>query len=311
MKLSILVFISVFISKNFDANCQFYSFGAGLTDIDGNEMQTIILTNGQEWTTSNLRTTRFNDGTELNNLVISDTWSSASIPAYSNYSNNELLINELGYLYNFYAISGDKNLCPEGWRIPSELDWSNLTSHIGGLAVAGGKLKANSELWLFPNTGATNEFEFSAIPGGCRYDGGNFNNLNSYAFFWTSSELDEAYSWYRSMKYNSDEVIRNYAKKQSGFSVRCMRDVEAGFINNAISNHIRLQNPVSEFLDLTISDEIKSQTSTYRIFNYSGQLMSETNNFIELKNISNLQEGIYYLELEGQHFRHRLKFIKI
>jgi len=142
-----------------------------------------------------------------------------------------------GVLYNWTAAmdgeassttnpSGIQGVCPTGWHLPSDAEWTELTDYLGGTSVAGGKLKETGTThWTSPNTGATNETGFTALPGGLRYDGGTFDNIGYNGYWWSATEDDAAYAWYRLMSSSFSSVYRGYYdSKELGFSVRCVRD---------------------------------------------------------------------------------------
>lgn len=113
-------------------------------------------------------------------------------------------------------------LCPNGWHVPSKEEWNALSDYLGGAAVAGGKLKeAGTAHWLSPNTGATNEVGFTAVPGGLR--GMADGVLGKRAEWWTSSGSND-HAWPREINYNSSAVTQIYSAAEFGFSVRCIRD---------------------------------------------------------------------------------------
>src|SRR5690554_844499 len=129
-----------------------------------------------------------------------------------------------GVLYNWTAAM---NACPDGWHLPSDAEWTELTDYLGGWSVAGGKLKETGTThWASPNTGATNETGFTALPGGNRYSNGIFNIIGSIrdGNWWSATESDAASVWNRHMQYDSSFVYRGYSFKEVGFSVRCLRD---------------------------------------------------------------------------------------
>jgi len=141
-----------------------------------------------------------------------------------------------GVLYNWTAAmngeassttnpSGIQGVCPAGWHLPSDAEWTELTDYLGGESVAGGKLKETGTThWASPNTGATNETGFTALPGGFRLSNGTFNDIGYLGYWWSATEYNATYAWYRSMYYNLSNVFRNYDDKEVGFSVRCVRD---------------------------------------------------------------------------------------
>ena len=127
-----------------------------------------------------------------------------------------------GVLYNWPAAT---NACPTGWHLPSDAEWTELTDYLGGESVAGGKLKEiGTTHWNTPNTGATNETGFTALPGGFRYGGGGFYDVGDYGYWWSATESDADYAWYRGVGYSSSSVGRSNGSKELGFSVRCFRD---------------------------------------------------------------------------------------
>lgn len=135
-----------------------------------------------------------------------------------------------GKLYNWYAVADRRGLCPEGWRVPSVRDWAILEDYLGGRNIAGGKLKATgTQYWRSPNTGATNESGFSALPGGGRsfFNGtfGTFFNLGSNGYWWSSSESSASDAWRRSLFHDLATVSRYSYSKRDGFSVRCVGDL--------------------------------------------------------------------------------------
>ena len=144
--------------------------------------------------------------------------------------------NTYGVLYNWPAAmagsassnanpSGVQGVCPAGWHLPSDAEWTELTDYLGGTRVAGGKLKETGTThWNSPNTGATNETGFTALPGGSRYNNGNFTNIRYHGGWWSSTEYGTYLAWYRYAGYNFSDVGRLNYGKEVGFSVRCVRD---------------------------------------------------------------------------------------
>ena len=138
-----------------------------ITDIDGNVYDTVVI-GSQEWTVQNLKTTKLNDGTAIPEVTDNSAWAALTTPGRCAYNNDPANRTIYGELYNWYAV-GIGNLAPAGWRVPTDADWTTLTTYLGGLTVAGGKLKESGTThWHSPNTSGTNEVGFSALPGGCR-----------------------------------------------------------------------------------------------------------------------------------------------
>ncbi|MFC1734015.1 fibrobacter succinogenes major paralogous domain-containing protein [candidate division KSB1 bacterium] len=129
-----------------------------------------------------------------------------------------------GVLYNWFAVS-TANICPNGWHVATDNEWKSLTNYLGGESIAGGKLKATGTThWKSPNTGATNETGFTALPGGRRHGNGLFFDSGSMGRWWTADEEDIDNAWFRSMKYDDSEAFRGWNYKKYGYSVRCVKD---------------------------------------------------------------------------------------
>ena len=136
--------------------------------MDGNTYNTIMI-GTQTWMKENLKTTTFNDGTSIPLETDATKWAALTSSGYCYYNNDEATYKDTyGVLYNWYTVNTGK-LCPSGWHIPIEADWTNLTTFLGGENGAGGKLKeSGTSHWINPNSGATNETKFTALPGGER-----------------------------------------------------------------------------------------------------------------------------------------------
>jgi uncharacterized protein (TIGR02145 family) len=196
-----------------------------IKDYDGNIYKTLVIGN-QTWMGENLKTSKYNDGTDIPLVTDDHAWSNLTSPGYCWHSNNEAVIKGVyGALYNWYVVNTGK-LCPTGWHVPGDIEWSTLTIFLGGESVAGGKLKESGTMhWNNPNTGATNNTGFTAIPGGLRYKEGGFDFLGDYGFWWSSTGHDQTTAGQRNMYYNVSTVFRErYYLKTNGFSVRCIKD---------------------------------------------------------------------------------------
>lgn len=204
-------------------------------DVEGNRYRTVII-GRQEWMVENLRTTRLNDGTPIPNVRDDPVWVGLTTPAYAWYANDPVAKDTYGALYNWFAV-GTGRLAPKGWRIPSHEEWTDfLTRTLGGKSVVGGQVLMKGELksrrtapdahprWDVPNTDATNETEFNALPGGHRNQLGPFN-LQGKIGFWWSATTSGGFAWYRGMRYDNAHVFMATGTKRNGFSVRCVRDL--------------------------------------------------------------------------------------
>jgi len=153
-----------------------------------------------------------------------ETWNKLNSPGYCWYNNQTQNGNTYGALYNWYIVNTGK-LCPKGWHVPSDVEWKNLTEYLGGSDVAGGKLKETGTAhWNRPNTGATNETGFTALPGGVRHYIGTFAFIGSYGAYWSASESSTDGAWDRTMTFDYSGVYRGDEVNRMGISVRCVRD---------------------------------------------------------------------------------------
>jgi len=173
----------------------------------------------------NLKTTRYNDGTAIPLVTDAAAWAALSTPGYCWYDNDSVSYkNTYGALYNGYVVNTDK-LCPKDWHVPSDEEWTALTEYLGSESVAGDRLKeTGTDYWVSPNTGATNESGYTALPGGLRYYDGLFHDFGFSGYWWTSSEYSSTRAYFRYMDYEYSDVFRFDNLKKNGFSVRCIRD---------------------------------------------------------------------------------------
>jgi uncharacterized protein (TIGR02145 family) len=195
-----------------------------MTDQDGNTYKTIII-GTQTWMAENLKTTKLNDGTVIPFVPDTLSWSSLSIPACCWQNNDPARKVTYGVLYNWFTVNTGK-LCPSGWHVPGDAEWTVLTDYLGGVNIAGAKLKeAGLRHWNYPNTGATNESGFSALPGGIRLEepDASFENLGEMGCWWTT-DSDESWASTRLMYDNGIRVQKFFYSKKNGLSVRCIRD---------------------------------------------------------------------------------------
>jgi uncharacterized protein (TIGR02145 family) len=195
-----------------------------VTDIDGNIYQAIKL-GDKWWMAENLKVTHYRNGDAIPNVIDSGTWYDLTTGAYCNYKNDADNADIYGHLYNWYAVRDNRRIAPEGWHVATNFEWQKLIDYLGGDAVAGGKMKeAGTTHWWQPNTGATNQSDFSALPGGYRRANANDDDLGRVANFWSSSEFAIDGAWNRGLGFYSTEVFHNGGFKVYGLSVRCVRD---------------------------------------------------------------------------------------
>jgi uncharacterized protein (TIGR02145 family) len=201
------------------------SQSGAITDKDGN-VYTSVTIGTQVWMVENLKSTKYNDGTGIPNVTENTAWANLTTPGYCWYNNDVSTYKATyGALYNWYTLNTGK-LCPIGWHVPSDAEWTTLTTFLGGENIAGGKLKeAGTTHWLSPNTDATNETGFTALPGGLRgYSNGIFISIGQYGYWWSSS-LDFGNQFFgRNLFNNTSLVWKSAFDKQSGLSIRCLKD---------------------------------------------------------------------------------------
>jgi uncharacterized protein (TIGR02145 family) len=192
-------------------------------DIDGNTYHTVII-GTQTWMVENLKTTKYNDGTLISLVSDDNEWSNLNTGAYCWYdSDSSANAETFGALYNWTAAHSSK-LAPSGWHVATDQDWTTLTTYLGGESVAGGKLKEKgTHNWLSPNTGATNEVGFSAVPAGYRSTDGTFTDLGVSGDWWTSTTVNDMNAWFRGVGNNLTNVSRVELSKKLGLSVRCLK----------------------------------------------------------------------------------------
>jgi len=203
-----------------------------MSDQDGNVYKTVTI-GTQTWMAENLRTSKYRNGTTIPNISDSLAWVALSTGAYCTYENtsDNIRIEIYGRLYNWYAATDSRNIAPAGWHVPTNAEWTVLANYVGSIGVPGpegGKMKETGTThWKTPNSGATNESGFTALPSGNRginNNGSIFYNVNVFSVFWSSTtyDLTNARNWY--MYYNDAIVYTNIGYKSNGFSVRLIKD---------------------------------------------------------------------------------------
>jgi uncharacterized protein (TIGR02145 family) len=211
-------------------------YSGTVTDIDGNTYQTIKIGN-QWWMAENLKAIHYRNGDSIPTVTDNSTWRFLATGAYCEYNNDVNNVAIYGRLYNWYAVADSRNIAPAGWHVASDAEWKQLEMTLGMSqaqadsidwrgTTEGGKLKEVGTIhWSTPNTGATNESGFSALPGGYRYSGnGTYDYVGYSAYFWSSTEHVSGTAWSRRLSYYYSGLGRNGYYKEFGFSVRCVRD---------------------------------------------------------------------------------------
>jgi uncharacterized protein (TIGR02145 family) len=248
---------------------QLYTPGLGVTDVDANNYPTIII-NGQEWMAENMRTTKFSNGDSIPRIINGLEWVSTTNGAWTYYNNNDSLNYPYGKLYNWYTINDSRNVCPSGWRVPSTTDFDNLVSAIGGYNGTAMKLKVTDSIyWSYSNpfggtivNNGTNLSGFSGVPAGFRYgmssqpsdpNGGPYATLGNYLTIWTTSPAlnspitdnsGNGLIWVFLLRADSDNISTYEDQKESGHSIRCMRESTNGInlINPSPKKLVKILN---------------------------------------------------------------------
>jgi len=193
-------------------------FVKDVKDIDGNEYKTVKIGN-QEWMAENLKVTKYRNGES-----ISDCW------VYDNDENNAITY---GRLYSWAAVVDSRNIAPLGWHVPTDEEWTELEMYMGM-----SQADADTGLWrgtdegkkLYSTTGwktkvtGTDDYGFTALPAGYRYESGRSQDMDYFAKFWSTTESTATRARSRMLAHNESGVFRGSAYKSGGYSVRCLRD---------------------------------------------------------------------------------------
>lgn len=207
--------------------------GGTITDIDGNVYNTIWI-NGRQWTKENLKTTKFNDGTNIPLVTNNNDWSWLDTPAYCWYDNNQSTFGNLyGALYNWGAVDSDK-LCPTNWHVPTDSEWYAMENYVDptidnpnttGWRGTDGGIKLRTTSGWYDGGNGSDDFGFSALPGGFRRDNdGDFESMGNYGCWWSSTADYGTEFWCRAISFDYEGVDRNFYFYRQGFSVRCVKD---------------------------------------------------------------------------------------
>jgi uncharacterized protein (TIGR02145 family) len=206
-----------------------------ITDIDGNVYTSVTIGN-QTWMVENLKTTHYRNGDAIANITDNTAWGALTSGAWCDYSNLAANGNIYGHLYNWYAVNDSRKIAPVGWHLPSEQELIALTDFLGGESEAGAKLKkTGTSNWLSPNTAATNESGFTALPGGYRAANGSFNDLGAMFSVWSTTQSSISNAWGRLLISAGGQVLHENWTKNLGFSIRCIRNGAPTVTTSAVS----------------------------------------------------------------------------
>ena len=193
-----------------------FTCGTSTVTYDGHAYTTVLI-GSQCWFKENLRNDNYNDGTAIPGNLDGTAWTTTTSGAQTVYDNDPANLTTYGRLYNWYAVTDARGLCPTGWHVPTDAEWTALETHLGGASIAGSKMKTAA--W-----GGDNSSGFSALPGGNRYDYyGFFSYLGDYGLWWSSSPSGSD-AWYRYLYSGNSNVYRANYSVRYGLSVRCVQD---------------------------------------------------------------------------------------
>lgn len=180
----------------------------------------------QKWMSKNLDVAHYRNGDIIPQVTDAAAWGALTTGALCYYNNDPANGAIYGKLYNWYAVNDSRGLAPQGWHIPSDAEWTTLSTTLGGESVAGGKMKTTgTSRWASPNTGATNECGFSGLPGSHRASSsGTFSNVGHYGYWWSATEFNTTSAHGRDLYYALGSIGMVTASKRNGFSVRCIKD---------------------------------------------------------------------------------------
>jgi len=223
------------ITGGIDIDVTWDGLVGSVTDVDGNIYQTVKI-GDQLWMAENLEVTHYRNGDPIPFVTDPEDWGGLSTGAYCEHNNNSASVDVYGRLYNWFAVDDSRGLAPAGWHVPTDEDWKELEMHIGmSQSTAdiylwrgtdeGDKLKEKGTAhWTAPNSGATNEVWFTALPGAERGRDGAYSALGITAYFWASDESNSTEAWSRHLLYTHSDIYRYDYVKVNGFSVRCVKD---------------------------------------------------------------------------------------
>jgi uncharacterized protein (TIGR02145 family) len=289
--------------------------GNGVTDIDGNQYNTVII-GTQEWMKENLNVSKYSDGTPIPQVTDPTAWSNLTTGAWCYYNNDTSLGNTYGKMYNWYAVAGiwqaesnpptsaeiasRKSLAPSDWNVPSVADWSSLFNYLGGNSVAGGKMKeAGLNHWLDPNTDATNSSGFTGLPGGYRPTNTIGQNLTGTGHWWCSDYLAPFAANFFQLTWTNGAVVNSTFDTRTGISVRWVKTILG---NETFSNQLFevYPNPAKDQLIIDWNNNTSLVGWKYKIINALGQevlygVLNLQQNTIQLNNING--QGLYFVKI--------------
>lgn len=283
-----------------------------VTDIDGNVYNTVTI-GSQVWLKENLKVTHYRNGDTIPNVVDNTAWSELTTGAYCNYGNNAGNSTEYGRLYNWFAVNDSRIISPVGWHIATDAEWTILTDFLDGEDVAGGKLKEMGTVhWASPNVGATNEVDFTALPGGYRANNEIYLGIHNIGSWWSASQSSSSEAWARGIFSDAINVDRGgYYEKKMGFSVRCVMDPSTG-INDLpdLDKILVYPNPAKDRITIYC---LGTQGTEVKIYNLIGEyiLQQSMDKRTTEIDIHDLLKGLYIIKIESDNGIIQRKLFKL
>lgn len=283
-------------------------FAQQISDVDGNMYPTVTIGN-QVWMGASLKTTRFSNGDTIPTTVPPTLdVNGEPAPLYQwSYNGDDSLAEIYGRLYTWYVVGDSRNVCPNGWHVPSSAEFDTLELFLGGSDIAGGKLKQTGyDHWLFPNTGATNETGFNGLPNGNRNLLGYFNDMGIVSDVWSSTEGVQG-AWDFDLNYDNESTVSYDDPKGFAFAIRCLRNEPA----KIDLSEIKIYPTVSDQF-VTISSE-GYYGLKYFIIGIDGKsvMQGDLMNSITMLDLSALSAGSYIVKITNASSTVEFKLVKV
>jgi uncharacterized protein (TIGR02145 family) len=195
-----------------------------VTDFDG-KSYSVVQIGSMSWLGANLDVAHYRNGDPIPEVRNPEEWADLKMGAWCNNDNRQENGDTYGKLYNWYAVTDQRGLAPDGWHVATDAEWTALSDLLGGMDKAGGALKANT-FWKGSQTLSVKESGFDALPAGARRDtDGKFMLPGEYSRLWSATEISAESAWCRSLGYFDTALRKGKANKKTGFSVRCVKNV--------------------------------------------------------------------------------------
>ena len=241
--------------------------GPVISDVDGNSYKTIFI-GTQQWMAENLKTSKYNDGSSIQKNKQINENNKEEIASWYDYNEDSVKSAKFGYLYNWHALNkttnGNRNICPKGWHVPTDKDWTILSNFLGGESIAAIKMKEpNTSNWISSNNENANASLFSSLPSGCLNPNNSYDNIGLNSFFWSSTEYFSNFAWGRSLDHIKGIFSRVDGVKEMGLSIRCVssKTLKPEIINEdsitSIPTQIEQSNFVSPKEEIKLGPNIK------------------------------------------------------